>query len=420
MVQSSARHRNAFFLAAFTSVLCLATNSLWMGIHVAPVDFTGGNDISSPRSVASKELPARAAKNITVMVDLRAGWRDWGFSFMEADQLQLYGRCNYKMDWFHFTQNPNRLHQLANDPSSDACILVSNPKGLDEIREQYAPHCKTWIINDEYCTFQGNIRHYFKQQNASMELFVPLGPRYDFDRAYRQRHAGLSTSELRSNPPPVLPSSQRRYIFNAIFSKSTSASRKDLKTMLLQSPKYTVNTTTESYNKGTPDYFIQIPAKWRRQMHPEYHVNSNQYVEILSQSKFTLSPSGHNVECFRIWESILVGSIPIVAVGDEEYQSHKCPNALQPVLESALRDADVPEATIQQVVAHPDRNLDIMQEKLPFVVLNNWTLLTETINHVLHHGPDALDERQTRLQNWYYNFMKERVAILEDYVLTRK
>ena len=414
---SGRRRRRIIFVVSFLGVFSLIVQTLRLGTKVVPLDMVE-EQASSPRVIGASGNFPLTTKNITVMVDLRAGWRDWGFSYFEADQLRLYGRFNYQIEWFHFTNDFDRLRRLANNPSSHACILVSNPKGLEEIRQEHAPHCKTWIINDEYCAFDGDIRHYFKQANVSSEIFIPLGPRYDFDRAYRHRYSDMTTSQLRSNPPKALPFTKRRYMFNAIFSKSTSPSRKELKAILLQSPKYASDTTSEStFNKGNPEYFIQIPGKWRRQMHPVFHVNSSQYVDILSQSKFTLSPTGHNPECFRLWESILMGSIPILAIGDEEYQTHKCPNALGPVLESALKDANVPAATIQQVLDRPDQHLEVLQDRLPFVVLNNWTRLEATLDRVLREGSAALQARQQRLQDWYFKFMRERVGMLEDYLL---
>lgn len=395
---------------------------------------------------------------IAVMVDKR-GWKDWGFSFFEAQQLELYGRHNYKVEWFDFTNDPQRLQRLASEKSSSsACLLVSNPKGLQEIRQEHAPHCKTWIINDEYCKQQGDIRHYFKQQplstslsspsnsNNEKELFVPLGPRYDFDRAFRERyHNGgttMTTLEMRKILPSsavattasttgMIKTSQRPLIFNAIFSKSTSPSRKELKDMLLNSPRYSSSASAAKNNDHS--YFIQIPGKWRRQMHPVFHVNSSAYVEILSKSKFTLSPTGHNPECFRFYESIWMGSIPVMVVADSEYQTHKCPNALAPILESALRyhhhintntntntakvDDKALLSQIQQVIEHPEDHFKLLQDNLPFVILNNWTLLESTLERIMNEGPEALDARQQRLQQWFVQFMQERVWKVEDYLL---
>jgi len=37
-----------------------------------------------------------------------------------------------------------------------------------------------------------------------------------------------------------------------------------------------------------------------------------EYLTDLSRSKFTLSPPGHGIDCHRIWESIAIGTIPII------------------------------------------------------------------------------------------------------------
>jgi hypothetical protein len=365
--------------------LFFLAQSLSSSFRVA--DVATMNSILQDSPVAVNVRGIVAERDITVLVDLRAGWLDWGFSFLEAHQLQLYGRHRYNVEWFHFTDESQKLQRMANN--TQACIMVSNPKGLEELRQAHAPNCKTWIINDEYCKFHGDIRHYYNDNSAN-ELFVPLGPRHDFDKAYRER------------PDKSLVSiSERPYRFNAIFSKSTSPSRKILKTMLLENPKY----TTLSQH-----YFIQIPWRWQRKM-GSLHVNSTRYVDILGQSQFTLSPTGHNPECFRFWESILMGSIPVLVL-DEEYQTHQCPNALYPVWESILREAKVPTEGAQT----PFEHLSVLQEHAPFIILQNWTELEATLDRIYQEGTEALNIRQKRLIQWYERFMQERVWKVEDYL----
>ena len=41
-------------------------------------------------------------------------------------------------------------------------------------------------------------------------------------------------------------------------------------------------------------------------------VSFEKYLAEMAQSKFTLSPRGEGPDCYRTWESLLVGSIPIV------------------------------------------------------------------------------------------------------------
>jgi len=50
-----------------------------------------------------------------------------------------------------------------------------------------------------------------------------------------------------------------------------------------------------------------------------------EYLTDLSRSKFTISPPGHGIDCHRIWESIAVGTIPIVENCHNISFHRKCP-----------------------------------------------------------------------------------------------
>lgn len=45
---------------------------------------------------------------------------------------------------------------------------------------------------------------------------------------------------------------------------------------------------------------------------PEKRVSYEQYLTDLSESCFVLSPRGHGLDCYRHWESLLMGAIPII------------------------------------------------------------------------------------------------------------
>lgn len=368
---------------------------------------------SSARST-SREEPV----NIVVLVDLRAGWRDWGFSFLEANQLQLYGRYNYSVQWLDFTKNTTLLRNLAN--TSRHCVLVSNPKGLEQIRQDHACHCYTWIINDEFCQYSGDIRHYYNEK-APEQLFLPLGPRYDFYYAHQQ--AGYEMlPHGNSKGKKVLPTSQRSYIFNAMFSKSTSPSRKELKAMLLnmsvdEQEEDNSNNHTNNKNNSSSEYFIRIPGKWRRKMGP-WHTPSDQYVEILGNSKFTLSPTGHNPECFRLYESIIMGSIPIIVARDDEYKNHACPNALRSLLTFTLRETSATSLPSSLPIPAASGTLSSRLLSAPYLVtLDNWTQLEPTLALLLQQDSVVLDAMQRNMQEWYSEFMTAHVHALEDYIV---
>lgn len=339
---------------------------------------------------------------VSVLIDLRAGWKDFSYSFfMEWNGLERFGDLHYDRQWVEFSIEPDRLRQ-----AQAPCLLVSNPKGLEDFRQRYAPHCYTLIINDEMCKYTvnhtGDARFYYRDktvptavehpqpmqpQQTQPQLYVPLGPRYDFWNEFVQ----LNLSNA------MLPSSQRPYIFNAIFSKSTSPSRKLLKFQL---------NASRHIQENPQSYFIQIAGKWRRKMHPNFHVNSSRYATLLATSQFTLSPTGHNPECFRLYEAMEAGSIPVVVL-DDEYTNHACPNALLPLL---LEDATTTSTTTITESANAS----------PFlVVLPNWTALEATLQR-LRADPVALDRRQANLQTWYHDFMRRNVVLLEDLLMTPK
>lgn len=335
------------------------------------------------------------ATTVSVLIDLRAGWKDFSYSFfMEWNGLERFGDLHYDRQWLEFSTEPDRLRQ-----AQAPCLLVSNPKGLEDFRQRYAPHCYTLIINDETCKYTvnhtGDARFYHRDktvQATAMEeqqpqpqptqpqLYVPLGPRYDFWNEFVQQNLSHT----------MLPSSQRPYIFNAMFSKSTSPSRKLLKVQL----------NASRHIQDHPErYFIQIAGKWRRKMHPTFHVNSSRYATLLATSQFTLSPTGHNPECFRLYEAMEAGSIPVLVL-DDEYIHHACPNALRPL----LLEQDATTANSANASSF-------------LVVLANWTELEATLQR-LRADPVALDRRQANLQTWYHDFMRRHVVRLEDLLRT--
>jgi hypothetical protein len=45
-------------------------------------------------------------------------------------------------------------------------------------------------------------------------------------------------------------------------------------------------------------------------------MNTDDYMQVVLDSVFTLSPAGHNPECFRLYEAMEAGSIPILTNDD--------------------------------------------------------------------------------------------------------
>lgn len=82
----------------------------------------------------------------------------------------------------------------------------------------------------------------------------------------------------------------------------------------------------------------------------------NQYLEEMAHCKFVLSPRGAGLDCYRTWEALLVGSIPIV--------KHS--------------------------------NLDPLYQDLPVLIVDHWDMITE----------EFLNKKYIEITNRKYNFKK--------------
>ena len=118
-------------------------------------------------------------------------------------------------------------------------------------------------------------------------------------------------------------------------------------------------------------------------------LDTDHYVQVLYDSTFTLTPAGHNPECYRIYEALEAGSIPIF-IRDDLYitseEQHACVGALV-----HLYDA-------------------------PLVVLESWKDLSSTVEDLLK-DPVELNAMQDRLTLWYETYMKKVVADFEDLMI---
>ena len=128
---------------------------------------------------------------------------------------------------------------------------------------------------------------------------------------------------------------------------------------------------------------------WKPNDTKSEQLDTDQYVQVLYDSTFTLTPAGHNPECYRIYEAIEAGSIPIL-VHDDLYitdeKQHVCVGALV-----HLYDA-------------------------PLVVLESWKELSSTVEGLLKDTVE-LNAMQDRLTLWYETYMKKVVADFEDLMI---
>ena len=57
----------------------------------------------------------------------------------------------------------------------------------------------------------------------------------------------------------------------------------------------------------------------------ETEESMSEYVQVIRQSDLTLNPVGLNVECYRIYEAMALGSVPVV---EDRATSHTCAGSI--------------------------------------------------------------------------------------------
>jgi hypothetical protein len=95
--------------------------------------------------------------------------------------------------------------------------------------------------------------------------------------------------------------------------------------------------------------------------------NYQDYLIDLVHSKFVLSPRGYGVDCFRTWEALYMGAIPIVKT-------------------SAL---------------------DPLYEGLPVLIVNDWTEITEEF---LHEKWEEMNRKEYHLEKLYADYWLALIA----------
>jgi hypothetical protein len=255
------------------------------------------------------------------------------------------------------------------------------------------------IVADEICEplFMGELyrkkggwhgpilRNYWDETQMEHDIrYLPLGPRYEYPIIDDNTNNGIKTSV------------NRRYLFNMMVSLDTDPQRQVLETSLLEasalsSEKHKAFERSEGGSSRTREGGMLLPRLHECYIHnskewqstiPEVIekdqlVPTSSYQEVLLDSVFTLCPSGHNPETFRLYEASEAGSIPIV---DFTETTGACLNPWKPFLESGA----------------------------PFVWVRDWSDIVNLLT-VLRNDPKKIIEMQQAVQKWYHTFMKRSI-----------
>jgi hypothetical protein len=122
------------------------------------------------------------------------------------------------------------------------------------------------------------------------------------------------------------------------------------------------------------------------------HVPQRDWRKVLLDSVFTLSPSGHNIECFRFWEAAEAGSIPVLVAN-----------------EGSLRGGL--NVTESGCGLHPE-----IMEHAPFIFATDLHEAWRTML-ALAADPSALDRRALQVREWYSKYLHTSMEKVEDLFL---
>lgn len=144
--------------------------------------------------------------------------------------------------------------------------------------------------------------------------------------------------------------------------------------------------------------FIKVRHEWQ----PRETKNSlSLYIESLGLSDLTLSPVGINTECYRIYEAVSFGSVPVVE------------NVMTPGLCGNSKGI---------LAASPLRLLKTLNA--PFIYINDWSELPHIIMQELKMPLQEKINRRIRLVQWYENFKlyfrEHLLSVIKDNISRRE
>ena len=110
----------------------------------------------------------------------------------------------------------------------------------------------------------------------------------------------------------------------------------------------------------------------------------NDYVRVLRNSDLTLNPAGKNVECYRIYEAMAVGSVPVI---EDTAIMASCGTAVGDSRRDVLRL--------------------LKRHSAPVIYVSDWQELTAVLQRERQLSPADVIARRISVVNWYRKFRRK-------------
>lgn len=283
-------------------------------------------------------------------------------------RLVRYGTGRYYYTWVGNNQQGRRKECwnsrliVGDIGTKDAHVTMSTGDEFCRKRHNFAKHQPDLI---QYWSDSNGLWNYTQSLiDKQTPIYFPLGARFEFKY--------VSATE-------IIRSHERKFLFNFIGTLGTSKSRiKMTKTL------YALNTSknTHLFQRG----FIHTADHWQSNPNSAQgkYLTASQFRYVLLNSVLTLIPAGRNPECFRFYEALEAGSIPVIPL-DDNYYKHPCKNALRPWIDSGV----------------------------PAFFIRNWSEFPQIIANI-SKNPELVDKMQRSAITWYKSFMSRTALRLEE------
>lgn len=142
----------------------------------------------------------------------------------------------------------------------------------------------------------------------------------------------------------------------------------------------------------------------------EKAISFKEYMEEMADCKFALSPRGWGPDCYRTWEALYVGTIPIVL----RKQSGQIVTVKTQLRHDAPPKPKEPQLS-KEIAAQPSQ-LDTLYEGLPILVLDSWDQLSEEFLEQKYEEitAQAYSMEKLTLEYWFEKIESVRAAFLNN------
>lgn len=135
------------------------------------------------------------------------------------------------------------------------------------------------------------------------------------------------------------------------------------------------------------------------------------YLKEMAEYKFALSPRGWGPDCYRTWEALYVGTIPIV---------RRCQFDMLIVRSPDLSNIDKPgfENQYALIPASSISQLDTLYQELPILVVDDWEELTEEF--LLEKYAEITAQRYSPKKLYMEYWIEKITQVRDDFLLKNK